>query len=268
MSYLRATAAPLSSFQSSSSTVTIQTIRPTQGVSNVESTWQDGTWLVTKAALKITGLTLIGLLCLFVVKYCRRKQHARDLEHQHEYALQIAIDEQQTKASNVKQKLKIVKWKDISVGDDTISIQRDESTTSTASVHSEDDIEAQTASESRHNCSCSFSVSDNDGSDTSVSAPKSVSETIPASELSDADDDADDNNTCCYICLSHFESNELVTMSNNADCKHIFHKDCIASWLVKQDGCPICRRSYLEAKEDKEKGESDNSQGDSIEMAA
>jgi Ring finger domain len=281
MSYLRATTkpitfsattAPLLPLQSTSTITTVNTVTPTQDVSSVESTWQDGTWLVTKASLKFTGLTFIGLTCLLVIQYYRRKRQAGDLEQQQEYARQLAIQEEQSKASNVKQNLKIVKWKDISVSDDTDLVKRDESTNSTASVHSDDDIEAQTASKSDCSSNCSLSVSDIDDTDTSVSAPKSVSETISDPELrgadDDDDDDDDDEDKCCSICLAHFESNELVAMSNNVNCKHIFHKDCITSWLVKQDGCPFCRRPYLEAEEVKVECESDNIRVNSPEMAA
>jgi Ring finger domain len=275
MSYLRPTAEPLpfggtkaysSPLVSSSTTATLNnSIVITQDASASVSTWHDGTWLVTKAALKITGLTFIGLICLFVVKYYRSRQYARGLEQQQEYARQSDIREQQRKAINVKQKLKSVKWKDICVVNHTAFIKTDESTTATESDRSDDDIEAQAAYESDSKSSSSLSVSYTSNSGTSFSAPKSA-ETIPAPQLNDAEDN-DDENTICFICLAHFQPSESVAMSNNADCKHIFHKDCIASWLVKQDGCPMCRRSYLDA-EDKEKGESDNSHVDSMELNA
>ena len=50
----------------------------------------------------------------------------------------------------------------------------------------------------------------------------------------------------CAICLSHFESQQLVCESNNSSCQHVFHKDCMVDWLMKyHDDCPMCREVYL-----------------------
>jgi len=43
----------------------------------------------------------------------------------------------------------------------------------------------------------------------------------------------------CLICIEKFNKDDIVTQIK---CKHIFHKDCIKSWLCKQSyKCPICR---------------------------
>jgi hypothetical protein len=50
----------------------------------------------------------------------------------------------------------------------------------------------------------------------------------------------------CAICLSYFEPQQLVCESNNSSCQHVFHKDCIFDWLMKDhDTCPMCREVYL-----------------------
>jgi hypothetical protein len=50
----------------------------------------------------------------------------------------------------------------------------------------------------------------------------------------------------CAICLSHFKPQQLVSVSNNSSCQHIFHKDCMVDWLMKNhDNCPMCREVYL-----------------------
>jgi hypothetical protein len=50
----------------------------------------------------------------------------------------------------------------------------------------------------------------------------------------------------CAICLSQFKSKQLVCESNNSSCQHIFHKDCMVDWLMKNnESCPMCREVYL-----------------------
>jgi hypothetical protein len=45
-----------------------------------------------------------------------------------------------------------------------------------------------------------------------------------------------DDEACCAICLISFQDHDLICESNNEVCKHIFHKDCIVSWLLKHEG--------------------------------
>jgi hypothetical protein len=52
--------------------------------------------------------------------------------------------------------------------------------------------------------------------------------------------------TGCAICLSHFRPQQLVCESSNSLCQHIFHKECMIDWLMKDhDDCPMCREVYL-----------------------
>jgi len=57
---------------------------------------------------------------------------------------------------------------------------------------------------------------------------------------------ADEDDNCCSICLNPYNAHEWISTSNNIKCKHMYHKECIEEWLMKQDGCPVCRRPYLE----------------------
>jgi hypothetical protein len=53
----------------------------------------------------------------------------------------------------------------------------------------------------------------------------------------------------CPICLRHFKPQQLVCVSNNSSCQHVFHKNCMVDWLMKDhDNCPMCREDYLVVK--------------------
>ncbi|KAI9080152.1 hypothetical protein K1719_037830 [Acacia pycnantha] len=51
----------------------------------------------------------------------------------------------------------------------------------------------------------------------------------------------------CAICLSEFEIGETVKIVPN--CKHVFHRECIDTWLSSHVTCPICRGSNFFAVE-------------------
>lgn len=49
----------------------------------------------------------------------------------------------------------------------------------------------------------------------------------------------------CAICLANFEKGQRVCEASNIKCTHMFHEDCMTSWLLKHSKCPICRAPYL-----------------------
>ena len=65
------------------------------------------------------------------------------------------------------------------------------------------------------------------------------------------DDDGDDcleeehRKDECPICLAPFENHDRVCESNNSDCRHVFHEECLTPWLVNHNRCPVCRNNYL-----------------------
>jgi hypothetical protein len=65
----------------------------------------------------------------------------------------------------------------------------------------------------------------------------------------------------CNICLSNFQVGDRAAWSKHHlqqqhsllqqqgqqhGCTHVFHEECMSRWLLVRDGCPICRRSYLD----------------------
>lgn len=49
----------------------------------------------------------------------------------------------------------------------------------------------------------------------------------------------------CAICLEAFVPDEIVSWSANPKCSHVFHHDCIKSWLLSHTDCPFCRKTIL-----------------------
>lgn len=48
----------------------------------------------------------------------------------------------------------------------------------------------------------------------------------------------------CAVCLCEFAARQQILQL--PDCRHIFHKDCIGSWVrCDQTTCPLCRRSLI-----------------------
>jgi Ring finger domain len=51
---------------------------------------------------------------------------------------------------------------------------------------------------------------------------------------------------CCSICQDGIRHGELVSRSHHPDCHHLFHTQCIRTWLLQHTVCPLCRRSFLD----------------------
>ena len=62
-------------------------------------------------------------------------------------------------------------------------------------------------------------------------------------------DDSEDASEC-VICLEPFGLWDEVAWSNRQGCKHVWHAECIRSWLQdsSHDDCPSCRSIILEKK--------------------
>lgn len=53
----------------------------------------------------------------------------------------------------------------------------------------------------------------------------------------------------CAICLTQYATGDQIIFSSNPKCQHVFHGDCILSWLVKRRQCPCCRQVFFPKKE-------------------
>lgn len=52
----------------------------------------------------------------------------------------------------------------------------------------------------------------------------------------------------CSICLDTFEPDSKIRL---IDCKHVFHSDCLDTWLLQHDyKCPHCREKIANYKSD------------------
>lgn len=51
----------------------------------------------------------------------------------------------------------------------------------------------------------------------------------------------------CGICLEDFAVGDVAAHSPNSCCHHLFHQDCIVSWLVARQHalCPFCRLPFI-----------------------
>lgn len=62
------------------------------------------------------------------------------------------------------------------------------------------------------------------------------------------------NLTECPICLDPFVALESIVIE--LPCRHLFHRECALSWLLRQRGCcPVCRRSVMEDDNDDDNDE-------------
>ena len=49
----------------------------------------------------------------------------------------------------------------------------------------------------------------------------------------------------CPICINEYDDGDEICWSQNPDCNHFFHCECISEWLLRHDECPCCRNNFL-----------------------
>ena len=71
--------------------------------------------------------------------------------------------------------------------------------------------------------------------------PFTIIKFLPVSEVKEIRRNGDNNpnnNNKCIICLSEFEIGDQVSA---LPCAHVFHTECISSWIKKHCQCPVCK---------------------------
>jgi len=67
-------------------------------------------------------------------------------------------------------------------------------------------------------------------------APKEVIDSIPLIEIDERR--LQEHSTTCPVCLDEFVAASKAAL---LPCKHLFHQDCVSTWLSQHNSCPICR---------------------------
>mmetsp|Transcript_4712 Transcript_4712/g.9308 ORF Transcript_4712/g.9308 Transcript_4712/m.9308 type:complete len:469 (-) Transcript_4712:122-1528(-) len=82
------------------------------------------------------------------------------------------------------------------------------------------------------------------------------------------DVDSSPSSSSCAICLEPYRQNDEISYSKHQKCSHVFHKDCIISWLTdqKRDDCPYCRGNYIQKVDGDNYVGNDESRGHSYEV--
>ena len=99
---------------------------------------------------------------------------------------------------------------------------------------------------------------DSDGQNvtrTLIESSEETGDTEHSNDMSDNDSDGNDDENLlstaqydpkmCSICLDVFEVGDAICQSQNKECPHIFHLDCMMDWLIKHSNCPLCRKEYI-----------------------
>jgi len=126
---------------------------------------------------------------------------------------------------------------------DEKSTSKEDSTTEDESSNSDDNVDQNSNSDSIQNDQMY-----NNLVDTIDSIFSNVNQTFRRlnSNLNDESSSSEKYSpNSCSICLEPYKANEEICFSTNKACQHSFHLDCMVSWLMAHNDCPLCRQNYL-----------------------
>ena len=87
----------------------------------------------------------------------------------------------------------------------------------------------------------SNSLSENNSSYDSNSNNIDINSQLSSRKLLNIDKLSPDKKTC-IICLENFkESDKIINLS----CFHMFHNNCIRTWLNNNNNCPLCKNKII-----------------------
>ena len=90
-------------------------------------------------------------------------------------------------------------------------------------------------------CCCCYSSSSSQRHNTKLVAATEAIEKCPIFEYSTAKELKVGNGAEeCSVCLVEFEDSDTIKMLPK--CQHVFHQNCIDTWLPSRMTCPICRQ--------------------------
>ncbi|CAO2837445.1 unnamed protein product [Amaranthus hypochondriacus] len=67
---------------------------------------------------------------------------------------------------------------------------------------------------------------------------KSAIDDLETIKISPTHTESENSHSICPICLDRFE---IGAEARKTPCNHIYHSECIVSWLVRRKTCPVCR---------------------------
>jgi len=249
-------------------------MEPEGSSGTTKSSNNDGIWIMTNIVISFSVFVLSLILLLFLYQYVRRRLlsgldvRQQQQQQQSEGSSDTPKLSTEERAQLIKEKLKLVEWtrarSDSVTARSTSSSELSSSTRSDEAKNNnndDDDDDGEEEEEPRSERladdleACVITRS----SDNYVESPDTHSGSTHTDVLdkneenvTDVLDKNEENVLLCSICLVEFADHELLSVSNNVHCRHLFHQICIVSWCLKNDGCPVCRRPYLDIETRKE----------------
>jgi len=65
--------------------------------------------------------------------------------------------------------------------------------------------------------------------------------------MAGTDSDGEVISSSCPICLCEFEEEDIVAF-NSSGCRHVFHSECITTWIISKNACPLCKQPFARSK--------------------